>query len=464
MRVEEGPAVVRVALAGACALALAPAAAGVPDRANAALGVVAIERVTDGRPGARPTLGLLARADDGAGGDPGVSLGEVSFTLDARQIDRRALTRLMDAPAGTRFGWVTLSPNGPTSVQSALRTKAGSFGDVLTAAWEVPREFAGMVGASGPVRIRTDASTVTVTLDFRSLVERWRRATRTEIPWGGGLIGIYLDSYADDGTTRHLAVNPTRRTTLMLKATARPCVDRPCTVLGEPVADRLILSLPHTFSVRAPVRATYGRRATFTGVGAPGDSVHLAYVKQTGRRPLCTPTNFAKQPPCSPAFGAAYERLAPTTTVRRDGTWTLRVVLRSVDRSAIGFAHGASGRYAAVAYRGARPVNYPSFNGGRFSVLTPAAVRTEVVLARPRVSVRASGRTVSFTIDVPGGDSHVTVRISVDGKRLIAARLDAAGSAKVRVRLPPRIDRIAVTASAPGAAPSRMTTTVPTTR
>jgi len=453
----------RTALVAVCVLALSPAATGVPARTNAPLGVVAIERVTDGRPGAHPTLGLLARVDDGAGGDPGLSLGEVSFTLDGRQLDRRALDRLLGAPAGTRFGWVTLSPNGPTSVQSALRTTKGSFGDVLTAAWEVPREFAGVVGASGPLTIRIDGSTVTITLDFRSLVERWRRAMRTEVPWAGGLIGVYLDSYADGNTGRHLAVNPSRRTPMTLKATARACGDLPCTVLGEPANDRLAFSLPHSVSVRGPARATYGQRATFTGVGAPGDSVHLAYMKEPGGRTACTPTSVAKQPSCSPAFGPAYERLVPTTTVRRDGTWRLKVALRTVDRSAIGFAHGATGRYAAVAYRGARPVNYPSFDGGRFSVFTPAAFRTEVVLARPRVSVRGSRGSLLLEIDVPGGDSHVTVRVLASGKRLIASRLDADGSAALRVNLPPGIDRVAVIASASGAAPSRTTTPVPAT-
>ena len=164
---------IRSALAVVCVLvAVSQAAAGVSVRSDASLAVLAIERVTDGRPGAHPTLGLLVRADDGAGGDPGVSLGQVSFTIDRRQLDLRALTALRGAPVGTRFGWVTLSPNGPTSVQSALRTTPGSFGNVLTAAFDVPREFAGIVGGAVPVRIRTDASNVAFTLDFRSLVER----------------------------------------------------------------------------------------------------------------------------------------------------------------------------------------------------------------------------------------------------------------------------------------------------
>ena len=440
---------------------MSQAAAGAPVRSEASLTVLAIERVTDGRPGAHPTLGLLIRSDDGAGGDPGASLGQLSFTIDRRQLDVKALAALRDGPPGTRFGWVTIGANGPTSVQSALRTTPGSFGNVLTAAFEVPREFAGVVGDSGPVRIRTDTSSITVTLDFRSLVERWRRATRSEVPWAGGLIGIYLDSYLDGRNTRHLAVNPRRPTTLVLETAAQACADFPCSILAEPVSDRLTLSLPHPVTIRPPTRAVYGRPAVFSGTGSRGDTVHLAYVKEPRRKPVCTPTTYAKKPPCSPPFGYAFDRLLPTAKVRANGTWRLAVALRTVGRTAIGLSHVASGRYAAVAYRGQRPANYPSFNGGRFSVFAVPAVRIEVVLARPRVTVHPAGSRPLLEISVPGGDSFVTVRASAGGSRLATVRLDSAGRAKVRVKVPPRLQRLVVTASAPGVVASRTTVSVP---
>jgi hypothetical protein len=442
-------------------VAMSQAAAGAPVRSEASLTVLAIERVTDGRRGAHPTLGLLIRADDAGGGNPGVSLGQLSLTIDRRQLDVRALAALRDGPAGTRFGWVTISANGPTSVQSAVRTTPGSFGNVLTAAFDVPREFAGIVGKSGPVRIRTDTSNVTFTLDFRSLVERWRRATRREVPWAGGLIGIYLDSYVDGRRTRYLATNPRRPTALVLDATAQACADFPCSILAEPVSDRLTLSLPHPVTIRPPARAVYGRPAVFSGTGSPGDTVHLAYVKEPRRKPVCTPTTYAKEPPCSPPFGYAFDRLFPTASVRANGTWRLAVALRTVGRSAIGLSHVASGRYAAVAYRGRRPANYPSFNGGRFSVFAVPALRIEVVLARPRVRVHPAGSRPLLEISVPGGDSFVTVLASAGGKRLATARLDSAGRAKVRVNVPRRRQRLVVTTAAPGAIASRTTVSVP---
>lgn len=183
-------------------------------------------------------------------------------------------------------------------------------------------------------------------------------------------------------------------------------------------------------------------------------------MKEPGRQPACTPATYAADPPCSPTYGYAYERLLPTETVRANGTWRLAVALRSVSRSATSFAHRASGRYAAVASRGRRPANYASFNGGRFSVFAVPAVRTEVVLARPQVAVRPGPRP-RLEISVPGGDSSVTVRASAGRRRLAAARLDSTGRAHVRVTVSARLRRLVVTASAPGVTASRTTVAVP---
>ena len=448
---------IRVAIvAAATALAVAQAGQG----SDRPVQVTAIQRITDGAAGAHPTLAVLARVDDGRGGDPRISLGQLSFSIDPRQVDRRSLARLRGAPIGTRFGWVTTDATGGGSVQMALRTTAGSFGEVLTAEFEIPREFAGIVGPSGSVLIRSSPGDVVVRLDFRQLVERWRRAEAREVPWGGGLVGVHLASYADGGSVHALGVNPERPTLLSVTATAQACADSGCALLGRPVSDRLALSLPHPTTIRAPRRALYGHGAVFVGTGSPGDSVQLAYVSEPGQRPACTPTTRASAR-CSPAYGAAYQRLPPTTTVDALGRWRLTARLRTTVRSGLGAGHVASGRYAAVASRGARPANYPSFNGGRFSVFTAAKGETRVTLARPRMFVRRGRRALLVAIAVPGGDPRVLVRVTAGAKRLAARRLDESGRATVTIDLPRRLSGLVVSASATGAAGSHAPLRVP---
>ena len=264
--------------------------------------------------------------------------------------------------------------------------------------------------------------------------------------------------------SRYLAINPTSAHHARARRTAQACADFLLLLLREPASDRLILSLPHPVSIRPPYRAIYGRPAVFSATGVAG-RLGSSRVRQGARSEAwCTPTTYAKQPPCSPPFGYAFERLLPTTSVRANGTWRLTVVLRTVDRSAIGLAHVASGRYAAVASRGAVRPTIRASTADASQSSNERLFGSRWCSPDPGSLFAMSGRSAFFTIDVPGGDSHVIVRISVDGKRLDAARLDAVGSARVRVKLPPRADRVAVTASAPGAAPSGTTTPLSATR
>lgn len=392
--------------------------------------VIAIERLTSGAPAATPDLGLLARIDDGSGGAAAYATGELTWTLDRRQLGVAAVDSIVAAPAGTQFGWVTSGPTGGTAVQLPLRKIGASVGDgetVIEAAAEIPKEFAAVVGATAPVTFRVRAQQLVVTLNVHAAVGRFRASGIGDVVFD--LVGIYLfGTYSSAGTMQHLATNPTKPTELALGVSARPCADVSCARLGTPVTDTLSFSLPKAATVRAPQQAFYGRKTVFSGTTAPGDKVHLAFVRAPGAEPVCSPTSVAALPACFPPYAAVYDRLVETTTTGPDGQWALPVVLRTVFvNGPLGKAHPATGRYAAVVYAG-DVLSDPSFNGGRFSVFAAADVETVVALAKPRLTIQLRGRRVNVTVAVPGGDPFVSVRLDRGGVTVADGHLDARGT------------------------------------
>jgi hypothetical protein len=418
--------------------------------------VIAIERLTSGAPNASPDLGLLAWIDDGAGGPAGYATGEVTWQVDRRQLGSGSIAGLSAAPAGTQFGWVTSGATGGTAVQLPLRkigTRTEDGDSVIDAAVENPSEFAPTVGPTVPVTIRVRPDVILLTLNIQTAVGRFRASGTGDVIVD--LVGLYLlGTYSSGGATQHLAVNPPQPEQLQLAATARPCADASCDRLAGGMSDSLSFSLPQATAVQAPSRAIYGQKATFRGTAAPGESVHIAYLRAPGADPVCTPTSVNALPACFPRFAATYDRLSETTTAGVDGRWSQSVVLRTVfANGALGLAHPASGRYAAVAYHGEPPPGITSFNGGRFSIFAAPETQTKVSLAKPRVTTRARGRKFDVSIAVPGGDPFVEVRVAAGPTTLAEGHLDVKGT--FRAEIARRASTVLrVVASVEGAQPS----------
>jgi hypothetical protein len=439
------------------AAALALPAAGSGSAVPSGYRVLAIERLTTGAPGASPDLGLVARIDNGTGGAAPYATGEVTWTLDRRQLGPGSIEDLVTAPTGTQFGWVASGPTGGSAVQMPLRKTGVELdgGDpVVDAAFDVPAEFAPVVGATAPVTIRVRPPHLLVTLNIQAAVGRFRASGIGDVIVD--LVGVYLfGTYTSAGETKHIAVNPMTAGELELGVSAKPCADAACSRLGTAVTDTLALSLPKVVTVRAPRRAIYGQKAIFGGTAAPGDTIHVAYLREAGGEPACTPTSVNAPTPCSPRYAAAYDRLVETATTRPDGRWSDAVVLRSVLlNGSLGLAHPATGRYAAVVYTGDVLEGIPSFNGGRFTIFAAPEVETEVKLAKPRVALRPLGRSVRVAVSVPGGDPFVHVQLNLGRRELASGQLDRDGVLRTTIVGPLRPAVLRATASVSGATSS----------
>ena len=437
----------RIALIALFAALALPGAAA-PSARTHAYRAVAIERLTSGAPGAHPNLGLLAHLDDGAGGRP-LDTGELEFTLSRQQLDEESVQGLVNAPGGTLFGWVT-APGG-SAVQMPLRKTGMTAEGVVTAKYDIPPEYAPVVGPTGDVSIRIDPDALVVRMNLQEIDGRWWRENRTAVDLD--LIGIYfLGEYRAGGVARHFAVNPAAPADLTLALTAWPCADVECTRLGSPVTDTVGFALPKRVSVTAPRRAMYGRNVTFSGTAPPGDSIHVSWLRPPGGEPACT-SDTAR--PCSPTVAAAYDPIGRLTRAGADGRWTLAVALRSLFSGPQGRPHAASGRYAAVAFTGSKPWADPSFNGGTFSIFVPASVETRVALSKPTVAVRREGSKLRVTVAVLGGDPRVRVVLTIGVRRVASARLNGAGRLTALVPAPVRNTTLTAVASVWGAESSR---------
>jgi hypothetical protein len=254
-----GVAVVALALAGS-----APAAPSAGYRVQAA------ERLSSGNARAHPDLGLVALLDDGIGN--AVATGELSFTVDRRQLDPAALSGMRSAPEGTVIGWVATDITGGSRVQMPLRTRdsTGAGEATVLAEGEVQAQFVQMVGPSVPVTLDFRPDKLVATVNLQAVARRYQESRGGELTFK--FAGLYLfGSYSTPAGTGHLAQNPSEPTKLSLSASARPCADSACGSLGPPAQDVVAGALPEAVTVKAPAHALYGQPTTFTGRAAPGD-------------------------------------------------------------------------------------------------------------------------------------------------------------------------------------------------
>jgi hypothetical protein len=407
---------------------------------------VAIERLASTGPGGHPNLGLVAHLDDGAGGRP-FPTGQLDFSLDRRQLDSGAVDGLVAAPAGTVFGWVTTSAGG-VAVQLPLRKTGMTAQGAVIAEFDVPREYATVVGSTAELTIAIEPAQLLVSLNLQEIDRRWWDANRSAVDLD--IIAVYfLGEYRAGATTRYFAASLSARIELRLVATARPCADERCTRLGTAVEDTVGFVLPRPVTVKAPSRAFYGRSVSFSGTAEPGDAVHLAWVREPGGRPACTPANSAGR--CYPVVAPTYDPRREVTRADSHGRWTLSIPLRSLFAGPEATPHPASGRYAVVAYIGAATWSDPTFNGGTFSMFVPSGSETTVLLSKPTIQARRDGSTLRVTVIVPGGDRYVAVELRLGGKRLASGRLDAKGKFTAALPAPRSAATLTATASVWGA-------------
>jgi hypothetical protein len=422
-------------------------------------------RFTSGVAETHTNIGLSVLLDDGVGrpGEAGLAplTGEVIFKVDRRLVDPRIPTvrdlgtaDLLAAATGTRIGYLTTIPGGGSIVQHEL-VKTGvardpASGDpIVRASIAMPKELAG-VKRSLPVTIRIRDRELVVALKWK---EFHRDITRTGSELRFEQIIVYFFGRYPGGS---FAINPAVPTTYRAAAIVRACVDPECSRLGPTASDTRAFTLPNPVTIAAPRRAIYGLPVTFRGTGRPGASVHLSFEDLPRSAPICGIfTPFAER--CAPRFSAAWEKiLDPPVTVGRHGAWSLRTALRSFRaplNEALVRTHPASGHYVAVEFAGER--FGAGIQGGPFTVFAPAAYKTRVALARPRIHLRRRGDKLRVTVVVPGGDPLVHVTLRFEGRRIGGGVLDAAGRL-VRVVAPPvRAGSLDATATVWGAGSSR---------
>jgi hypothetical protein len=440
-------AVARYILLVAAAIAVAALAlvGRAPAAPSADYRVQAAERLSSGNARAHPDLGLVALLDDGIGN--AVSTGELSFTVDRRQLDPAALSDMRSAPQGTVIGWVATDITGGSRVQMPLRTRASTDAGESTvlAEGEVQPQFVQLVGPSVPVTLDFGPDNLVATANLQSLARRYQESTGRSLNFK--FAGLYLfGSYSSPADTGHLAQNPSEPTKLSLSASARPCADSACGSLGPPVQDVVSGALPEPVTVKAPAHALYGQPTTFTGRAASGDSIQLAAVRPPGRQPPCG----SDDPLCSPRFSAAYDLTDATARAGKDGRWTLRAALRSSFDEPV---YPATDGYAAIAFKGVplRRLLLRESPGGRFTIFARAPRRTIVALARPRVSADRVGSRLRVVVSVPGADPPVRVGLHFRGKLVAHGNLSERGRFARTIRAVGRGGRLRADASVFGA-------------
>jgi hypothetical protein len=423
---EHSPQVAVASYALLVAVAIAVVALALVGRAPAAPSadyrVQAAERLSSGNARAHPDLGLVALLDDGIGN--AVSTGELSFTVDRRQLDPAALSGMRSAPEGTVIGWVATDITGGSRVQMPLRTSASTDAGETTvlAEGEVQPQFVQAVGPSVPVTLEIGPDNFVATANLQSVARRYQEST------GRGLnfkfAGLYLfGSYSSPAGTGHLAQNPSEPTKLSLSVSARPCADSACGSLGPPVQDVVSGALPERVTVKAPAHALYGQPTTFTGRAAPGDSIQLAAVRAPGGQPRCGDGD----PLCSPRFSPVYDLTDATARAGRNGRWMLHAALRSSLDEPV---YPATDGYAAIAFKGVplRRLLLRESPGGRFSIFARAGLRTVVALARPRIAANRVGSKLRILVSVPGAEPLVRLRLRFRGKLVARGKMSERGS------------------------------------
>jgi hypothetical protein len=242
-------------------------------------------------------------------------------------------------------------------------------------------------------------------------------------------------------------VNPLEPTDVHASVTARPCADANCTRLGATASDAIVYRLPNELTVRAPPRAVYGKRATFTGTGVAGDYVHVErYLKPEPGR-TCTD---AKPHFCLPGLGpdvTGNARVMVETRVRDDGTWSLRVPMHP---RLVFHRQSLTGRWAGVAL----PDKYRGTYLTEPDVLAEASADTVVALAKPELRLRRRGSHLTVDIAVDGGDNYVRYTLRFEGKQVDAGRLFPNGTRTSVLTAPDRTGRFDVTVSVRGVEPA----------
>jgi hypothetical protein len=127
---------------------------------------------------------------------------------------------------------------------------------------------------------------------------------------------------------------------------------------------------------------------------------------------------------------------------RPDGTFVIRVTLRSLFADNGNLTLPARGRYAVA-----------SVEGGNATVYGIAAQDTHVVLARPRFVVRrkTAGKLLHFAVRVPGGDQHVRLAIKLGHETLAKGYASQHGTFSKTILKPDARGNLRVVASVPGA-------------
>jgi len=314
-------------------------------------------------------------------------------------------------------------------------TDAATASPVAHAVIRWSRELWPLIGRVTPITIRQRDTELVATLNLQGAVRRFRAATgeRAIVKWHA----LHLP---------RVFANPLEPTDVHASVAARPCADPNCTRLGATASDTIVYRLPHDLTVRAPVRPVYGKRATFTGTGVPGDNVHVARYLTPGPGRACT---VAKPHFCVPRLGPDELGRAKgvATRVRDDGTWSLRVPMQP---RLVFNLQSLTGRWAVVAL----PDEVRGTLLTEPDVWAVASADTVVALAKPQLTLQRRGKSLAVDIAVDGGDNLVRYKLRFDGKQVDAGRLLANGTRTSVVPAPGRTGRFDVTVSVRGVEPA----------
>jgi hypothetical protein len=399
---------------GAVALLALPLAAQADNRVQFS------ESLNSGVSGLRPTLTLRAVLDNGAGGAP-VPTGVLRFTIDSRHLSSAAWSSLVAAPVGTQLGTVASELGEPAgSPMRVLAHGKDATGQYVRAGVDVPHSIAAIVGDDSlPVVIRRSASGAQVSflLDARGVAGKLaaQGAPSTLQTVTFSLRGVIVYG----GRGHPVTLNPSSDTAVTNYVTARACAQPACaTLLPTSSTGSATIHLPKTVTLAAPVAATYGYRYSIGGTGRSGDLIVLESLANTGL----------------PARA--------TAMARPDGTFVIRVTLRSLFADNGNLTLPARGRYAVA-----------SVEGGNATVYGIAAQDTHVVLARPRFVVRrkTAGKLLHFAVRVPGGDQHVRLAIKLGHETLAKGYASQHGTFSKTILKPDARGNLRVVASVPGA-------------
>jgi tRNA A-37 threonylcarbamoyl transferase component Bud32 len=425
-------AAVGAATAGTLALAGGGHGTAAPIHQRVALPgyrVTATHRVTNGAPGVRPIVGLIAATDNGEGSvSTKLSLrptGELVFRFDSGLLESGVGDSAVNVAAGTRIGYyVNWTTAGGSFVQfpvvvTGTSTDPKTASHVLHAVIRWTKDYWPITGRQSPVTIRQTGSEFALTFNLQKIVRRSRAVQGGELNYLYS--GFFLTTF----------VNPLESSTFHGSVAARPCLDPGCARMGTAASDRIAFELPKDLTVRAPARAVYGKPATFTGTGVSGEIVTMARSETPGRGPPCTP---ATPRWCAPRFGPGWIGNSDySTTVASDGIWSLAVPMHP---KFVEDWLGLTGRWTAVeASDRSLGRESPLFTGASV-VLAEAPADTVVSLAKPSLALERRGDRLAVRIAVDGGDSSVHYTLRIGGKHLDQGHLLADGAVVAEIAAP----------------------------